>query len=422
MSTLIDSAAHFEGRLQGLGLTPVVINAIKTHGVSTLSQLAFALGQPGQPSADDTIGAFLRGALTRPAALNETAAIKRAAFEAQTYLRATLRQNVERGDEAPHKIAFAERASRTRMEALRAAVVGVSITGEHDPAHCLLDKACQMYKSNTLKQLDLASCVSRTLEVQGATKNRELAFEKGSLVLKNQDDKLISATDSEIKVHYAMIRRGLAFQFARLMSHEQHCQWETFLFESLHCETPPGYSRPTLAQLIQCDKAAFGGLSSTLQNIRQAADGSYPLGIALLNLRTDPNITLFLAPLAKGPAPTNPGGLGVRANPYDGGGHGKGKGKGKGKRSSPLQFPKSFVASGIRCPMEILSVLASIASPVATQKSRQARNVQRAGMFALSPSARRITVWHSMVDQIRDRQKHPLHSSLGMVYMSSRLS
>ena len=333
MSTLIDSAAHFEGRLQELGLTVAVVNAIKTHGVSTLSQLAFAVGQPGQPLADDIIAAFLQGALTRPPALNETSAIKRAAFEAQTYLIATLRQNVERGDEAPHKIAFAERTSR--MEALRGALAGVSITGEHDPAHCLLDKACQMYETNTLKHLDLASCVSRTLEVQGTTKNRELTFEKGSLVLRNQDDKLTSAPDSEIKVHYAMIRRGLAFQFARLMTHSQHCQWETFLFESLHRDTPPGYTRPTPSQLMQCDKAAFGRLSSTLQSIRQAADGSYPLGEALLNLRNDPNITLFLAPMAKGPSPINPGGLGVRSNPYDGGGHGKGKGKGKGKRSSP---------------------------------------------------------------------------------------
>ena len=65
----------------------------------------------------------MEGAFARAAALGETAAVKRAAFEAQTYLIATLRQNVERGDEVPHKIAFAERASR--MEALRAAVAGI---------------------------------------------------------------------------------------------------------------------------------------------------------------------------------------------------------------------------------------------------------------------------------------------------------
>ena len=261
---------------------------------------------------DAVIDAFLQGALGRAPALNEAAAIKRAAFEAQTYLIATLRQNVERGDEARHKIAFAERASR--MDALRAAVVGVSISGEHDPAHCLLDKACQMYETNTLKHLDL----------------RELTFERGSLVLKNQEDKLVASTDSEIKVHYAMIRRGLAFQFAKLMSHEQHCQWETFLFESLHRETPPGYIRPSLAQLEKCEKAA------SFKKIRQTALGAYPLGEALLNLRFDPNITLYLAPLAKPTSSANPSDH--RSNPYEGPGPRKGKGKGKdgkGKRSSP---------------------------------------------------------------------------------------
>ena len=137
MTTLIDSAAHFEGRLQELGVGAGLVTAVRNHGVTTLSQLAFAVGQPGQPLVDATV--FLQAALGRPPALNESAGIKRAAFEAQTYLVATLRQNVERGDDVPHKIAFAERASR--MEALRAAVLGVSISGEHDPAHCLLDKA-----------------------------------------------------------------------------------------------------------------------------------------------------------------------------------------------------------------------------------------------------------------------------------------
>jgi hypothetical protein len=30
----------------------------------------------------------------------------------------------------------------------------ISISGQHDPAHGLLDKACNIYESNTLKYLD----------------------------------------------------------------------------------------------------------------------------------------------------------------------------------------------------------------------------------------------------------------------------
>ena len=193
----------------------------------------------------------------------------------QSFLIATLRQSIE-------KIAFAERSSR--MQALRGALTGIKISGEHEPAHCVLDKACQIYESNTLKYLEPAACVSRSHEIQGTTKNRELTFEKGSLVLKSGDDKLCSPTDSEIKVHYAMVRRALSFQFARLMSYAQHCQWESFLFDAMHRDAPPGYNRPSLAQVLQCDKAAWSRLSSTAMELRQRGDGTYPLGEALLQL------------------------------------------------------------------------------------------------------------------------------------------
>ena len=227
MTSLIDSAAHFESRLGELGLTAGLITNIKNHGVGTLSQLAFAVGQPGQPLMDVAVDQFIQTATGRPPAIGESAILKRAAFEAQTVLISTLRQNIEKTDEAPRKIAFAERTSR--MQALQAALAGIEITGEQEAAHCVLDKACNIYESNTLKYLDPASCVSRSHEIQGITKNRELTFEKGSLVLKSGEDKLSSPTDSEIKVHYAMVRRGLSFQFARLMSYSQHCQWESFL-------------------------------------------------------------------------------------------------------------------------------------------------------------------------------------------------
>ena len=338
MTSLIDSTAHFDSRLRELGLPQAFVDLVKAHGVATLSQLAFAVGQPGQPLADNNIGNFVNAAVGRNASIAEIAVLKRAAFEAQTFLVATLRQNVEKSDDAPRKIAFAERTSR--LQALQRAVVGVQISGEHEPAHCVLDKACHMFETNTLKYLEPAACVSRSLEIQGTTKNRKLTFEKGSLVLKSGDDKLESPTDSEIKVHYAMVRRGLALQFARLMSHEQHCVWETYLFESIHREAPPGYHRPSLAQILQCDRAAWSRLSSIIGDLRQRVDGTYPLGEALLNLRQDPNIALFLMPVARAPKdPAGGGGDKLRWNPYNpgkgSGGGDKGPGKGKGKKRSP---------------------------------------------------------------------------------------
>ena len=340
---------------------------------------------------DVAVDQFIQAAAGRPAALGESAILRRAAFETQTYLIATLCQSIEKTDEAPRKIAFAERTSR--MQALQAALAGIDITGEQEPAHCVLDKACNIYESNTLKYLDPASCVSRSHEIQGTTKNRELTFEKGSLVLKSGDDKLSSATDSEIKVHYAMVRRGQSFQFARLMSYAQHCQWESFLFDAMHREAPPGYHRPSLAQVLQCDKAAWSRLASTATELRQQADGTYPLGVALLNLRTDPNVTLYLSPVSKPVVLQNPGG-------HSAGGHGgdhrfqpyvKGivKGKGKGKKKNP-PVPAELRGKWYK-----------------TAKARLllARSVLVDGICAQNRSARRHTASNNL--QL-DGVKHPL--------------
>ena len=335
MASLVDSTAHFEARLREVGLGDPFLLAIQGAGVNTLSNLAFAVGQPGQPLVNADVTNFLQAALTRLPTLQEVSAIKRVAFEAQTFLVATLRQQVERDDTEPRKIPFAERSNR--MQQLQRDLTGVSIQGELEPSHGLLEKVCAMYEQNVVRYFEPSCCVSRALEVQGTNKNKEISLERGSLVVKNQEDKLVASTDSEIKLHYAFVRRALAFQFGQVMSFDQHSLWETFLFEAIHREAPPGYLRPGLSQVLQCDRAAWSRLASTVNAVRRAADGTYPLGISLLALRQDPSITLYLAPLAKPTAavPTTT----IRDGPYEiysKGGKGKGKGKGKKGKAPPM--------------------------------------------------------------------------------------
>ena len=273
--------------------------------------------------------------------LAETSALKRLGFEAHTYLVATLRQQIDQSDDSqPRKVAFAERTQR--MERLRNELRGLEIAGELEPAHALLDKCCAMFDSNNVKWLEPAVCISRSMEVQGTPKSRELTLEKGSLILK-QDDKMTCATDSEIKLHYAFSRRAVALAFARVMSFQQHSAWVTFLCESLHREVPQGYSRANLTQVVGCDKAAWARLATLNVATREAPDGTFPLGIALLGLKGDPSIALHLAPLAKPlqsttAAPSRPAPYQPQAPRQQ---HGKGKGKagGKGKQlPMPLEL------------------------------------------------------------------------------------
>ena len=127
MPSLIDSAAQFEARVREVGFPRNFVDQVKLHGVQTLSQLAFALGQPGQPIQDTSVDNFIQAATGRAATLQELANLKRIAFESQTFLIATLRQSVEKSDDAPKRVAHAERTSR--MDQLRRTLTGVSISG-----------------------------------------------------------------------------------------------------------------------------------------------------------------------------------------------------------------------------------------------------------------------------------------------------
>lgn len=71
-----------------------------------------------------------------------------------------------------------------------------------------------MRDQNLTKDLEPSVCISRAFEVPGTKQTRELSFERGSIVLKNPDDKLSSVTGSELKLHFSFIRRGIALEFA----------------------------------------------------------------------------------------------------------------------------------------------------------------------------------------------------------------
>ena len=139
MSSLIESEAQFASRAREIGLSPEVVQSLKRAGVATLSQLAFAIGQPGQALNPQDVDIFLQNALGREAVLAENTAIRRLAFEAQTLVVGSLRQIVDQKDDGtPKRIGAAER--ETRMNAIRNELGSVMLSDDAEPSHALLEK------------------------------------------------------------------------------------------------------------------------------------------------------------------------------------------------------------------------------------------------------------------------------------------
>lgn len=343
-ASLVDSEAFFKSKCSECGLPAGLINSLVTGGINTLAKLAFAVGQPGQAIQGQEVDDFLTQMTGTAPALAEAAVAKRLIFEAHTVIIATLKQSVEQRDETtPKKVPAAER--NTRIELLKRNVRGVELSGEFDPSHALLDKASDIFDKNVLRYLDPAHCTSRSAEVQGINRTKELALEGGALVVRDKENKLLAPTATEMQLFYAFSRRGLAMQFAELMSYVDHQRWVTFLFQALHREVPPGYCKPSLHQIMLCDRAAWTKISEVCTEVRRAPDGTYPLVEFFNMVMRDPTVTLHLSPLAKPSPPVLTGGA---KRTYDDAFQvqdhqpkGKGK-KGKGKGKAPA-MPKELI-------------------------------------------------------------------------------
>ena len=164
MTSLVDSAPYLVQRATEVSLTQRVSEKLQSKGVITLAQLAFCVGQPGQVLVQADFDRWADGVLN-DMTVGEKASLRRLILEAQTLLVATLKDMAEQPENAsPKKVGLAERNSR--MDQLRSQLVGVSITGQLEPSHALLDLTVQQWDNRCLKHIGPEKCHSREDEVQ----------------------------------------------------------------------------------------------------------------------------------------------------------------------------------------------------------------------------------------------------------------
>ena len=102
MTSPVDSAPYFVQRAEEISLARRVSDALKAKGVTTLAQLAFCVGQPGQVLAQadfDTWSESILANLT----VGEKASLRRLILEAQTMLVASLKDMAEPSESAAPK-------------------------------------------------------------------------------------------------------------------------------------------------------------------------------------------------------------------------------------------------------------------------------------------------------------------------------
>ena len=360
MTSIVDSEAHFDLRLDQVNVPTALRLALKNSGVSTISALAYSFGQPGQPIANDEFTQWVRQ-LDPAATVGGVASLKRLLFESQTQLLALLKEQVTNPDPATaKKVPQAEKEAR--LANLRARLSGVLIEGHAEPAHSLLDQASQMYDQNILRYIPLEKCFSRLTELSVSTKApaKHLEVESSKIVVKDREVDHEASVQSSYQALESFKRRGLALDFAGIMSFSKHDRYVQLLFNHLNREPPVGYSRCSVSQLLAADRAAWCHLIEVNTKPRPDAAGVSALDTKLEEALKSYEVSFTLLPAPSKQAvpktaPAQPSAGGKPTAPAAAKGNRKGsnrfrpyssKGKGKGKFKTDQRVPREIREAG----------------------------------------------------------------------------
>lgn len=293
-ASLTESKTVFQKRCDEL-LTGLK-DDLRGKGIESFSQLAFAIGTPQTPPSATEMADFCNDIRVRPS-LGDTAAIKRLHFEGVTLVMAELKQQVAATDpsEPSKRLPFLEK--QTLLEAQKTRITGLTHKGEQLPSHALIDAAYSIIESGNIVYLAPSRCGSRDAEIQTDAKQKPkqiITLEQGSLKSSSNDSLSTIDVGTEMRLMYAMQRRGLAFDLVRLISWSVHQQWTNKLFSALASEPPDNFQAPTITSLLKADRELFMILAAEVTGSLKATP--HTLDAHVTRLMLDPRILVFLAP------------------------------------------------------------------------------------------------------------------------------
>ena len=312
----LESKAAFSERVQAFGLSTHAPR-LAALGWGAYGELAFATSFVPGTSDDDKFVTDVGVPLLEKTA-DEVRVdpllpkVRRLFYEAYALAAADLKRRVEgTSSDGPRKVMPAEREERRAATAGR--LKGIRLTGELDISNHLLDRAITMYEENVLRCIPLAECTKRGTELVGVQKDPLFALDSSKrLQLAFQEHREEADTSSEIKLQFALRRRGLALDMADILDFDLHDAMVDCLFKALLAEPPPGYARVSVHQLINADQQFFRLLAEkTRAGIRRTPDGR-PCDIVARPsepgalLVDHPDFRMALQPFAQGSAGKGP--------------------------------------------------------------------------------------------------------------------
>eukprot|EP00435_Cladocopium_sp_Y103_P016169 s6141_g4.t1 len=300
--SMVDSTAVFEGRARVIGISDAIINAMGLRGWTTHATYAFSVAT--QPGVDEQ--AFIDGVVTPILGAPEhvdAPKLRRLFFESHTLTAADLRRKVDANEqEAPRKLPAPEIAQR--IELLQQRIHPLVIANVMEPSHQLINAIVQCVEDGRVRYIEWSKCTSRTQEVNNIKDDQDLRIWKtdasGSIRAVNKEPSIVANLSTELDVHNALRRRGIAYEVAQAMSFEVHEKLINFFFFELKREPMEGFAQVTLQQLAAADRELHVRLAeATRGGFRAGPNGELPLDTHTTTVLEGPELRWMLMPMPK---------------------------------------------------------------------------------------------------------------------------
>ena len=233
--------------------------------------------------------------------IGEKANMRRVFNEAYASVTAEMRQNVERVEETTiRKLSQPERHDRYVKQVAR--LTGVAIKGATEPGDTLVDAFCSMYEDNRLRFIEWEKYVSKDQEMQAEGKKiTSVAVDQGTgkLKIENKSPDEKADTSSDILMLQALTRWSLAMDQANVVSYTKMQSCVDKLVKCRTDEPPPGYTSPSMRQIMLADQKLFIELADRTRSGIQSTVAGRPLDDIIETVMYLNEVTCMLQPLPK---------------------------------------------------------------------------------------------------------------------------
>ena len=265
---LVDSNAAFVVHCNKIDGSGWLRNLMSRQNLRSFSDLGFAIGTPQTPATSVEFEAFCTQINSGvDVTISEISRVRRLHFEACTMIVAHTKQQVlgDAGTDGVKKLPQAEKQARLVQQQGR--LTGLSITGELQPSHALIDIVASMLENNSVVWVAPSKCSKREAELQLLTKEKSqvISLEQQTLKVTAADVALKADNSTELQLQWSLQRRGIALDQCRLVEWAVHQRWVQYLMGLTSKAAPEGYAKVRMDQLVKADKELFMIMADDLQ-------------------------------------------------------------------------------------------------------------------------------------------------------------